>query len=179
MTRTLLMLMLCVAAAASAAGQQTTTAPEAGAATQDSTLVKAAKANGGLKKRLPKKTITNKDVKKSNGKITERPASVGAPAPGPVPEAGAPTLATFEAHRKALAAAEKRVADSQANVADLEKELARVEQSYYEASDLSYRDTTIAARFSQTKKQLDAAHAQLTDARDALAALNPPPKSNE
>ena len=46
----------------------------------DSTLVKAAKANGGLKKPIPKKTITNKDVKGSKGKIVELPSKDGAPA---------------------------------------------------------------------------------------------------
>lgn len=143
----------------------------------DSTLVKAAKANGGLKKPIPKKTITNADVKKSSGKITELPPS-GAPAS---PPAGPPvsTLAEHEAKKKALAAAEKRVADAESGVAELEKELARVEQSYYEASDLSYRDTTLVARFNQTKKQLDAARAQLTDAREALAALTPRPRDRE
>ena len=143
----------------------------------DSTLVKAAKANGGLKKPITKKKITNADVKKSSGKITELPPS-GAPASTP---AGPPpsSVAAFEATKKALAAAQKRVADAEVAVAELEKELARVEQSYYEASDLNYRDTTLAARFTQTRKQLDAARAQLTDAREALAALNPPPKPNE
>jgi hypothetical protein len=141
----------------------------------DSTLVKAAKANGGLKKPIPKKTITNADVKKAAGKVTELPATSGAPATAP---AGPPasTLAVFAAHKKAVAAAQKRVDDAAAVVADLEKELARVEQSYYEASDLDYRDTTIVTRFDQTKKQLDDARAKLTDARDALAALTPPPR---
>ncbi len=143
----------------------------------DSTLVKAAKANGGLKKPIPKKTITNKDVKESKGKITELPAT-GAPAS---PPAGPPasTLAEHEAKKKALAAAEKRVSDAETGVRDLEKELARVEQSYYEASDLNYRDTTITARFDQTQKQLEAARKQLADARDALAALAPRPRDPE
>ena len=141
----------------------------------DSTLVKAAKANGGLKKPITKKTITNKDVKKSTGKITELPPSVGAPAPVRAPEAGATTLETFEAQKKAKALAEKRVSDAESSVSGYEKELARVEQSYYEASDLSYRDTTITAQFAQTKKQLDAARKQLGDAREALAALAPKP----
>ncbi len=184
--------ILCVAAAASAAGQQTTTttttAPEAGAATQpqqpqESKLVKAAKANGGLKKPIPKKTITNADVKKTTGKIIELPAKEGTPASRP---AGPPapalsgaegsTLATYEAKKKAVADAEKRVADAALKVVGLEKELARIEQSYYEASDPNYRDTTIAPRFEQTKKQLDAARRDLSDARDALDALTPKPQ---
>ena len=146
----------------------------------DSTLVKAAKANGGLKKPIPKKTITNADVKKSKGKVTELPAAGATTAPpASAPEAGAPTLAAFEAKKKAIADAEKRVAVAETSVADLEKELARVEQSYYEASDLNYRDTTITERFEQTKKQLDAARAKLTEARSALAALTPQPRDPE
>lgn len=153
-------------------------------AADDSTLVKAAKANGGLKKPIPKKTITNKDVKESKGKIKELPpGSVGAAAPGSAsaPEAGAPTLtvAQFEAKKKAIAAAEKRVADAESNAADLEKELNRVEQSYYEAADPTYRDTVIAARFTQAKKQLDVGRQQLADARDALAKLNPTPPATQ
>ena len=66
----------------------------------DSTLVKAAKANGGLKKPIPKKTITNKDVKKSKGKITELPAT-GTPASPPA-SPPAPSLAVHEAHKKAV-----------------------------------------------------------------------------
>jgi hypothetical protein len=145
-------------------------------AADDSTLVKAAKANGGLKKPITKKTITNKDVKESKGKITELPPSAASGSTS-APEAGAPTQLTqaqFEAKKKAIAAAQKRVADAEGNVSDLEKEVARAEQSYYEAADPTYRDTVIAARFNQAKKQLDAARQQLADARDALTALNPP-----
>lgn len=138
----------------------------------DSPLVKAAKANGGAKKPMPKKPITNADVKKSSGKIAEKPADGTAAAP-PAPAPG--TVAVYEAQKKALAATQKIVAEKEAKVAELEKELGRVEQSYYEASDPNLRDNTIAPRFAQTKKQLDAAHAELTLARDALAALTPKP----
>lgn len=170
--------ILYVAAAASAAGQQTTTAPDAGAATHESPLVKAAKANGGLKKPIPKKTIKNADVKKSTGKITVLPPKEGAtasPAAGPP----VPSLAAYEAQKKARAAAEKRVADAEAKVSELEKDLARIEQSYYEASDPNYRDSTIAPRFEQTKSQLDAARRVRADARDALAAITPKPRDPE
>ena len=143
----------------------------------DSPLVKAAKANGGAKKPMPKKPITNADVKKSTGKIIEKPADgVGAPAPGRAPEAGAPTLAMHEAKKKALAASQKSVADKEVKVAELEKELARIEQSYYEASDPNVRDNAIAPRFEQTRKQLDAARAELADAREVLTALTPRPR---
>jgi hypothetical protein len=145
----------------------------------DSALVKAAKANGGLKKPIPKKKLTNADVKSSKGKIIELPPTggVGAAAPGSAraPEAGAPTIAAHEAKKKALAAADLRVTNAEAKVADLEKELTRVEQSYYESADPNYRDTTITARFDQAKKQLDDARKELADARDARAALNPKP----
>ena len=144
----------------------------------DSTLVKAAKANGGLKKPIPKKTITNADVKKSTGKITALPANGVASGSASAPEAGAPTLAQFAAQKKARADAEKRVADAETNVIALEKELGRIEQSYYEAEDPNYRDTTIVARFNQTQKQLDSARKELSDARDALAALTPKPRDS-
>ena len=141
----------------------------------DSTLVKAAKANGGLKKPIPKKTITNKDVKKSTGKIAETP-NVGPASAGQGRAEARPTsLAEHEARKKALSIAKQRVTDAQSNVGELEKELGRVEQSYYESSDPSYRDTTIIARFDQTKKQLDTARQTLADARDALTALTPKP----
>jgi hypothetical protein len=148
---------------------------------EDSPLVKAAKANGGAKKAMPKKPITNADVKKSTGKLIEKPAD-GAPASTP---AGPPkpalsgvegsSAAVHEAQKKALAATQKRVAEAEAKVAELEKELARVEQSYYEASDPNHRDLVIAPRFAQTKKQLDAARADLTAARTALAEVVPKP----
>ena len=146
----------------------------------DSTLVKAAKANGGLKKPIPKKTITNKDVKASKGTITVLPPTVAPASAGAGQAEARPTsVLEFEAHKKAVAAAEKRVAESELTVSDLEKELARVEQSYYESADLNYRDTAITARFDQTKKQLEAARKHLADARDALATLLPKPPAPE
>ena len=100
-------------------------------AADDSPLVKAAKANGGLKKPITKKTITNKDVKKSTGKIIELSAAEGRA------EARPPsvTIQEHEANKKAVAAAEARVDNAQAKVDGLEKDLARIEQSYYEAAD--------------------------------------------
>ena len=145
----------------------------------ESPLVKAAKANGGGKKPMPKKPITNSDVKKSTGKIIEKP-NVGPASAGQGRAEARPTsdtLATHEAKKKALAASQKSVADKELKVAELEKELARIEQSYYEASDPNVRDNTIAPRFEQTKKQLDAARAELADAREVLTALTPKPPS--
>jgi len=144
----------------------------------DSPLVKAAKANGGGKKPMPKKPITNSDVKKSTGKITEKP-DVGPASAGQGRAEARPTpdsLAAHEAKKKALAAAQKTVTEKEAGVADLEKELRRIEQSYYEASDPNIRDRDIAPRFDQTKKHLDAARVELANARDALAALLPKPQ---
>ena len=170
--------ILCLAATASALGQQTSTAPETSPATHESPLVKAAKANGGLKKPIPKKTIKNADVKKSNGKIIELSPKEGATA---APPAAPPTssLAAYEEQRKTLAAAEKRVAAAELKVGELEKDLARIEQSYYEAADPNYRDSTVAPRFAQTKSQLDEARRVLADARDALSAITPKPRAPE
>ena len=64
-----------------------------------------------------------------------------------------------------------RLASVRIFVDDLEKELRRIEETYYAENDPNYRDSTIEPRFNQTKKQLDDARKELTDARDG------PPKA--
>lgn len=135
---------------------------------EDSPLVKAAKANGGAKKKIPKKTITNADVTKGSAKAST-PAK---PAPPPaVPSKG--SIAEQDKLRHDRAEAQKRTDAAQAKVADLDKELDRLEQAYYAENDPNYRDKNIAERFEQTKKQLETARKELADARDALEKLKP------
>jgi hypothetical protein len=139
----------------------------ASAFADDSPLVKAAKANGGPKKPV-KKVITNADVKKSSGKVTTLPAVAKSSAPAAAPKM---TVADQDKLLHDRAAAQKRTDAAQAKVTDLDKELDRIEQAYYAENDPNYRDKTIAERFEQTKKQLDAARKELAEARDALEKL--------
>ena len=133
----------------------------------DSPLVKAAKANGGPKKST-KKVITNADVKKSSGKLTTLPPAATSTAPAAAPKM---SVADQDKLLHDRAAAQKRTDAAQAKVNDLDKELDRLEQAYYAENDPNYRDKTIAERFEQTKKQLDAARKELAEARDALEKL--------
>src|SRR3954447_16708481 len=131
----------------------------------DSPLVKAAKANGGPKKST-KKVITNADVKKSSGKVTNVPFAESTAAPA---AAAAPmTIADQDKLLHDRAAAQKRTDAAQTKVNDLDKELDRLEQAYYAENDPNYRDKTIADRFEQTKKQLESARKELAEAKEAL-----------
>jgi len=140
----------------------------------DSPLVKAAKANnGGTKKKIPKKVITNADVAKGSGKSSTAPPAAAKPA---VATSTAPPKGSIAEQDKLLhdrAEAQKRTDVAQAKVADLDKELDRLEQAYYAENDPNYRDKNIAERFEQTKKQLETARKELADARDALEKLKP------
>lgn len=135
----------------------------------DSPLVKAAKANGGPKKKIPKKVITNADLDKAPNK----PAATTTSAPAATPPATPPKGSIAEQDKLIhdRAAAQTRVDTAKAKVDDLDKELDRIEQAYYAENDPNYRDKTIAERFEQTKKQLETARKELADARDALEKL--------
>jgi molecular chaperone GrpE (heat shock protein) len=136
----------------------------------DSPLVKAAKANGGLKKKIPKKVITNADVSKGSPKASTKPAAKPPAAPVAPPKG---SIAEQDKLLHDRAEAQKRTDAAQAKVADLDKELDRLEQAYYAENDPNYRDKNIAERFEQTKKQLETARKELADARDALEKLRP------
>ena len=131
----------------------------------DSPMVKAAKANGGAKKPMPKKVITNADVKKTKGKLVELPPKPAATVAA-VDNRGPLAKQDDEFHIRE--AADTRVAKAQKKVDDLAKELRRIEDAYYAENDPNYRDSTIVPRFNQTKNQLDAARKELADARDAV-----------
>jgi membrane-bound lytic murein transglycosylase B len=141
-------------------------AQEAPRPPDDSPMVKAAKAAGG-KRKPTRKVITNADVKKSTGKLVPLPPAKDAkPEPAVVDTVG--PLAKQDEQRRGLAAAARRVDDAEKKAAELEAELRRIEQAYYAESDLSRRDTEWVTRFDQTKRQLDGAKRELSDARDAL-----------
>ena len=140
---------------------------------EDSRLVEAAKASGGANKKKTTKVITNDDVKKSTGKLTELPGSGAAETQkGP----GQPKKSTIEKHDEKLRTAEasaKRIADAEKKVKTLERELAKIEQSYYESNDPDYRDKTIKAQFADTKRALEAARKELNDAKAAAPPKTP------
>jgi len=135
----------------------------------DSPLVKAAKANGGPKKPIPKKVITNADVKKSKGKLVELP-----PAKPEATVAAANIKSPLEKQNDdfhARETADARVTKAEKKVDDLAKELRRIEDAYYAENDPNYRDATIVPRFNQTKNQLEIARKELADARDTANKL--------
>ena len=136
---------------------------------EDSPLVKAAKASGGPKKST-KKVITNADVKKSSGKVTNVPAAASTSTAAPV--AAPMTIADQDKLLHDRAAAQKRTDTAQAKVNDLDKELDRLEQAYYAENDPNYRDKTITERFDHTKKQLESARKELAEAQEELEKLN-------
>ena len=141
-------------------------------AAEDSPLVKAAKANGGPKKKVTRKVITNADVKKSTGKLTTLPPSTKAAAPTPAAKG---SIAEQDKLFHDRAVAQKRTDTAQAKVNDLNKELDRLEQAYYAENDPNYRDRTIANRFEETKKQLETARKDLAESRESLEKLKSPP----
>jgi|tagenome__1003787_1003787.scaffolds.fasta_scaffold19547782_1 hypothetical protein len=123
---------------------------------KDSDLVAAAKKAKQGRVAIPRKVITNADVKKAKGKLVELPARPAAPVVTP-----ANSLEQHQAQLKATATAERTKAEATKKVADLEKELAAIEQTYYEENDPAYRDDVIKKKFEQKKIALDAARAAL------------------
>jgi dihydroxyacetone kinase-like predicted kinase len=129
---------------------------------KDSDLVAAAKKAKAGRVTIPKKTITNADVKKAKGKLIELPGKAPVANQGP-PADTRGSIARHEAARKAEAAAEVVQADAEKKVADLEKELAAIEQSYYEENDPTFRDDVIRKKFDEKKREFDSARAALAN----------------
>jgi hypothetical protein len=123
-----------------------------------SALVEASKNAKSKRKTSTTKVITNDDVKKSKGKLVEKP---GEAQPDPEPQ---PTLAEkHETDRAARLEREAKIAAADKKVNELTKELERIEQAYYEENDLDRRDEVIAKQFEETKKKLDDAKKALED----------------
>jgi hypothetical protein len=159
----------------------TTAAPPPKPKPAESDLVKAARAAKAKKLASTKKPITNADLKKAKSQLlVHESAPVAVSATATDTTATSATTATSDTRGpiakdddryRARKAAEDHVNAATAKVGDLEKELDRVEQNYYNTNDPTERDTVIAKRFAQTKRQLEDARKELADARDALAAL--------
>lgn len=132
-------------------------------------LVKRAQTAKASRKKSANKVITNKDVKKSKGKLIELPKS-----DKPVAKVGSvPTIAEQDVNYRQRKEANENLAAAQKKVDGLQKELDAIEQRYYEENDPNYRDNVIQQRFQQTKRQLEDAQHQLADARDAAQKLTP------
>jgi hypothetical protein len=123
-----------------------------------SALVDASKDAKPKRKKSTSKVITNKDVKKSKGRMTQLGELQ------PVPGAESP-LAKQSAERKTRIETEASVAALEKEIEALEKELVKIEQSYFEENDLNVRDTVIVRKFNETKTKLDAAKAELATLR--------------
>jgi hypothetical protein len=121
-----------------------------------SALVEASKEAKSKRKGSTSKVITNADVKKSKGKLIERP---GTAAPDPAPQ---PTLAEKHEAERGFER-EAKAAEAQKLVDELTKQLEKIEQAYYEENDLDKRDEVIARQFEDVKKKLDGAKKALED----------------
>jgi hypothetical protein len=124
-------------------------------------LVDAAKQTN--RKKSTRKVITNADVKKSKakGRVTEMPTL---PAIQTIDQT---TQEKYDAARRTREQVRLRVEAAEKKVAGLESELAAIEASYFDENDPNVRDTAVVRRFETTKKLLEAAQQELTEARAA------------
>ncbi len=161
------MAIFCVAAYFSTPGWAQDAKDNAGqkpAAPPD--LVQTAKQTKAKRKKSSTKVITNKDVKKSKGKLIVLSTPVDDKPAAPTETAG--PLQKQDASLRERNEAQARLTAAQKKVDGLQKELDALEQQYYEENDPNYRDHVIQQRFAQTKRQLEDAQHDLANARDAL-----------
>lgn len=121
------------------------------ASAEDTPVVKAAKATGRAK--TPTKVITNDDVKKSKGKLTES-KTTGAPA-------ATTAASTAPAPTKKKKTTTELIAEAQARVTTLEKELATIERRYFDSNNPDERDKVITREFAAKKEELQHARQEL------------------
>lgn len=155
----ILILVILLAATASWAGDT-------------SKLVEVGKANKPKRKASTTKVITDKDVKKSKGKLIVLPAKPLPPAAKPA--AGPGAIAQQDARHHSRVEVQSRIDTATKNVSQLEKQLETTEQRYYEENDPSHRDDVIRNKFAETKRKLEGARKELADARDAMQRIDKP-----
>ena len=131
-------------------------------------LVKRAAEAKAKRKKSSTKVITNKDVKKSKGKLIELPPSAQKPQPK---VSTIPTAAEQDAMYHDRKAADEHLDAAQKKVDELQKALDDIEQRYYEENDPNYRDNVLQQRFQQTRRQLEDAQQKLANARDTILKL--------
>ncbi|HSP17794.1 MAG TPA: hypothetical protein VLV78_23820 [Thermoanaerobaculia bacterium] len=162
----------CFGGAPASAGDQTqaeAAAPSqasAKAAAPSPSLVETAKQSKAKRKTSTTKVITNKDVKKSKGKLIVLSTPVDKKPAAPTETTG--PLQKQDANIRERNEAQERVTAAEKKVKGLQKELEALEQQYYQENDPNYRDHVIQQRFAQTKRQLEDAQHDLANARDTL-----------
>lgn len=166
--------ILCVLiyGAPASAGEEKKQPAEAGAPSKAGapTLVETAKQTKARRKTSSTKVITNKDVKKSKGKLIVLSTPVGDKPAAPTETTG--PLQKQDTKYRQRKEAQEHLDTTQKKVDGLQKELESIEQQYYEENDPNYRDQVIQKRFAQTKRQLEDARQELADARDALKKID-------
>lgn len=153
-------------------GETASASESAPSAPDESPLVKAARAGKanreGEKSRL---SITNADVKKSQGKIIQAGTKPLDPLPAVSDvEKTMRDTAAAKAPKSNRQALQAEVDKHQKAVTDLEQELRRIEETYYNEDDPDYREDVLEKSFEETRKQLEAARKELAAARQALGA---------
>ena len=150
---------------------QTTTAAPAPATTPDSPLVAAAKANAAKRKKASAKVITNDDIRRSGGHLSQPKAPLPA-LPPTIPGTDAVSVtkgliaAKEEAHRSHVEAT-KKLEEAQKRVESLQLQLGHLEETYYDSGDPNERDGTIEKSFSEKQKELEQAKKDLETAKEA------------
>lgn len=129
-------------------------------------VVEASKDARTKRKKSTSRVITNADVKKSKGKISENKAPL-------TPIDTTPKVSEVEQHETARLermALDEKLITIDREIAALEVELVAIERTYFEENDPNVRDGAIAKRFRDVQEKLEAK-------RKERATLKPPVSS--
>ncbi|HEY0140578.1 MAG TPA: hypothetical protein VGF48_06765 [Thermoanaerobaculia bacterium] len=136
------------------------TSLRAGDVVEASDVVQASNAAKSKRKKSTSRVITNADVKKSKGKITENKAPLT-----PIDETPKVSeVEQYETARLVRIAGEEKTAAIDREIVQLEAELVLIERAYFEENDPNVRDGAIVRKFRTTQEKLDAKKKE----RDAL-----------
>jgi hypothetical protein len=133
-------------------------------------VVETAKESKAKRKKSTTKVLTNKDVKKSKGKLIV----ISTPEEDKKPVAAPATVENQHDRYVARTETREKIVEVEKKVGALERAVDDLEQQYYAANNPTYRDEVISKRFVQSKRQLDEARQELADLRDALKKIDLP-----
>ncbi len=141
------------------------------------TVVETAKESKAKRKKSTTRVITNKDVKKSKGKLIVISTPDGKKTdPSAKTETAKAIPVDQDARYRSRTETKGLVTAAEKKVGDLERAVGDLEQQYYSTNDPTYRDQVIQKRFTQSKRQLDEARQKLADLRDLMQKLDQPNK---